>query len=55
MIDIDMHAEEAVFNLSTTIMIEMVSQSQKQGDVDMTGFLKQSVYFVLARKRRREK
>ena len=54
-IDIDMHAEEAVFNLSTTIMIEMVSQSQKQGDVDMTGFLKQSVYFVLARKRRREK
>lgn len=42
-IDIDTQAEEAVFNLSTTIMIEMVIKNQKQGAVDMTGFLKQNV------------
>lgn len=41
-IDIDTHAEEAVFNLSTTIMIEMVKKNQKQVTVDMTGFLKKN-------------
>ena len=43
MVDIEIKAEEAVFNLSTTIMIEMVIQNEKQGNVDLTGFLKKTV------------
>lgn len=53
-IDIDTHAEEAVFNLSTTIMIEMVKKNQKQVTVDMTGFLKKNVPIKQLRKPKSE-
>ena len=54
MIDIDMNSEEAVFNLQTTIMIEMAIKNDKQGAVDMTGFLQQKVPFIVYRKQKRK-
>ena len=54
MIDIDMNGEEAVFNLQTTIMIEMAIKNDKQGVVDMTGFLQQKVPFIVYRKHKRK-
>lgn len=49
-----MNGEEAVFNLQTTIMIEMAIKNDKQGVVDMTGFLQQKVAFFVYRKQKRK-
>ena len=49
-VDIDLSGEEATFSLTTTIMIEMLIKNAKQGEVDTTGFLKQSVKYAIVRR-----
>jgi hypothetical protein len=49
-VDIDTSGEEAVFNLATTVMLEIVVNSPKHGEIDLTGFLKQTVEIELCRK-----
>lgn len=49
-VDVDFNGDEANFNLQTTILIEMDIKDDKQGSIDMTGFLKQKVPPLRCRK-----
>lgn len=50
--DVHIEGEEATIKLNTTVLIEMNSQSDEQGAVDLTGFLKKTVLTSLNQENR---
>jgi hypothetical protein len=53
--DVTLSGDEATIKLSTNVLIEMGIQSEAHGSVDLTGFLKKTVYIRLFRKLRKER